>query len=449
MTNKKNNPFIIKIIVIIFILLMIFLIYTKIRKHNDNIVQVSALTNELFKSVESSSSVNVSKYIVYGTHFNLEGNITIPKISGISIERVDVIVRSISGDENSIDSDYTYKDNLLSFSTIDEINGGLDLESLSTTNYYIFLKVLFSNSEVKYYSLSNDTEYGNIDYYTLTRNNSNNKVYINFGSHNNIPFLGLNVSTIQKLPENVYDVVIDPGHGGKDIGATSNKHYESEIVLDCAKNLKSKLENLGLKVFLTRDGSEPKDEDTAYNMYDDNGRVTKANESGAKILLSLHMNSNSSKLSKGGVEIYAPSNCDLSLAQLLADNIVKTANTTYSSLKTYQKANGVYVRNFTEYDILTFKNKAIQAGYEPYNINTSTPYLYMIREIGGIATNAFVDGRNTYYSANKYYNSNIGLEGYLIELGYMIIDKDLNNVLNNEDLYMQAISNSLKSFYNL
>jgi hypothetical protein len=220
-------------------------------------------------------------------------------------------------------------------------------------------------------------------------------------------------------------------------------------VLNCALTLKSKLEDLGLKVLLTRDGSETKDEVTAYNMYDDNGRVTIANESGAKVLISLHLNSNSVDVSSGGVEVYAPGECDLSFAQMLATNIVKSANTSYSKLSSFKKADGVYVRNFTNADILGFKTKAISSGYEPYSITTTTPYLYMIREIGGICTNAFVDGRNTSYSGNKYCNSNVGIEGYLIELGYMIIDDDLQNVISNGDLYMQGIADSISEFYNL
>ena len=68
----------------------------------------------------------------------------------------------------------------------------------------------------------------------------------------------------------------------------------------------------------------------------------------------------------------------------------------------------------------------------------------MIRELGGICTNAFVDGRNTDYGANKYINSNIGLEAYLLELGYINFDKDLDNILENQDLYVQAIVKSVQ-----
>ena len=73
----------------------------------------------------------------------------------------------------------------------------------------------------------------------------------------------------------------------------------------------------------------------------------------------------------------------------------------------------------------------------------------MIREIGGIATGAYVNGTNQSYGENIYRNSNVGVEGYLIELGYMNVDKDLRNILNNEDLYARAIADSIKSYYDL
>lgn len=77
---------------------------------------------------------------------------------------------------------------------------------------------------------------------------------------------------------------------------------------------------------------------------------------------------------------------------------------------------GVYVRTFRDFEIEEGIEEAIEAGHEPYDITNDTPYLYMIRETGGIATKAYVDGRNTEYGKNKYYNSNIGVEAYLLEL---------------------------------
>ena len=67
----------------------------------------------------------------------------------------------------------------------------------------------------------------------------------------------------------------------------------------------------------------------------------------------------------------------------------------------------------------------------------------MIREIGGIATGAYVNGTNQSYGENIYRNSN------LIELGYMNVNKDLRNILNNGELYARAIADSIKSYYGL
>ena len=82
-------------------------------------------------------------------------------------------------------------------------------------------------------------------------------------------------------------------------------------------------------------------------------------------------------------------------------------------------------------------------------IYDEVPYLFMIREIGGIATGAYVNGAIQSYGENIYRNSNVGVEGYLIELGYMNVDKDLRNILNNEDLYARAIADSIKYYYYL
>lgn len=443
--KEKNDS--IKAITILFIILVICLITIRIKKETNETVITNAKVSELFSSIDTSNTANVTKYIVYGTHFNLEGTIDITKISGISIDCVDLIAKNINGDELIIPANYNYSGNTLSFSSCDELNSGLNLEGLDINKYFLLLKVIYSNSDVKYYSLANATKYGQIDYYTITKNNINNKLEINFDTYENLHYMFINVSKCSHLPDNIYDIVIDPGHGGLDAGAVSKDYKEAEIVLDCAKILKEKLESLGLKVKLTRDGLEPSNIDTAYNMYDDDGRITVINESGAKIAISLHLNSNTTKVNDGGLEVYAPSSCNLDFAKSLADNIVSTAGTSYSNLSTYKKLDGVYVRNFTNSDILAFKAKANKSGYEPYNLTTSTPYLYLIREIGGICMNAFVDGRNTAYAANKYVDSNVGIEGYLIELGYMIVNNDLQNVLSKKDLYMEGIAKSIQEFY--
>ena len=158
------------------------------------------------------------------------------------------------------------------------------------------------------------------------------------------------------------------------------------------------------------------------------------------------MNSNLSDNVDGGVEIYASSNSDLTFAKKLADDIVTTANTPYSTNQTDKVEDGVYVRTI---EVEDQKNETSFSRENYKGIFDSIPYLYIIREIGGIATGAFVDGTNKAYAANEYRNSNIGVEGFLVELGYINVDEDLENILENSNLYAQAITNSIVNFYEI
>ena len=445
MINKI--PRYLKIIILFFCFLMCILIIFKIKNDTNPQKILEEKKAQIYSLIDKSTFVDVSKYTIYGTHFNIEGTIDIVKISGIKISNIDLCLRDLEGKEYSIKSDFNIQDNLVSFSTTEKINEGLDLESLDINNYYILLKITFSNSDVKYYSLKNASEYKNLTYYTITKNQTNNKIDISFKQTENLQYMNLIVEKIDSLPDNVYDIAIDPGHGGKDKGAKSGDYTEAELVLKCGLNLKAKLENLGFKVFISRDGTESQNEDTANNMYDENGRINILNNSHAKILLSLHLNETNYSKKTGGVEVYAPCNCNLNFASKIAESIVNTANTHYSEFKIFKVQDGVYVRNFNNADILAFNSRAKKNGYEPYNITTSTPYLYIIRETGGISTGAFVDGRNTSYGKNNYYNSNVGIESYQIELGYMKIEEDLNNVVNNYDKYMDGIVNAIQERY--
>ena len=434
--NKKLK---IKTIVIFFTILMLFLIINKLLTKHDNDNNIELKTKTLFENISQSTNAKVDKYIIYGTHFNIEGNIIIPKISDISIYSVHVVAKNLDGKEEHLTCTYSYKDNILTFSTIDKINKGLSLEKLEASNYYLLLKVIFTNSEEKYYSFENTQNYTNMTYYTI---GNKNKIDLKFDTFEKNPFIGLFVSKSDSLPDNIYDIAIDASHGGNDSGAKNKKYTEADIVLKYAKNIKQKLEESGYKVFLSRDGSEAPNQDLS-DVYADNGRINKIQDSHSKLLISLGINSSWSK--NGGLEVYAPTMCDLDFASTLANNIVKTAKTTYSSSKLYKQTDGVYVRNFREFDILSYKATAVLNKFDPYPITKQTPYQYMIREVGGIATNAFVDGRNKSYGKNKYYDSNVGIEAYIIELGYMNVSKDLDNIVKNEELYTQAIVEAIKN----
>ena len=78
-------------------------------------------------------------------------------------------------------------------------------------------------------------------------------------------------------------IVIDPGHGGDDVGVRSAKGIEEkQLTLDIARRLRAMVENrLGLRVILTRD------DDRAIGLDD---RAAVANNGKANLLISLHVN---------------------------------------------------------------------------------------------------------------------------------------------------------------
>lgn len=78
-------------------------------------------------------------------------------------------------------------------------------------------------------------------------------------------------------------IVIDPGHGGDDVGVRGAKGAEEkQVTLDIARRLRAMVENrLGLRVILTRD------DDRALGLDE---RAAMANNGKANLLISLHVN---------------------------------------------------------------------------------------------------------------------------------------------------------------
>jgi N-acetylmuramoyl-L-alanine amidase len=75
-------------------------------------------------------------------------------------------------------------------------------------------------------------------------------------------------------------VLLDPAHGGDDLGACAHDLTESEVALDLATRIEGRLGPLGLHTLMTR-GPD--------NCPDDLQRATFANDTGADLLISLHL----------------------------------------------------------------------------------------------------------------------------------------------------------------
>ncbi len=106
-------------------------------------------------------------------------------------------------------------------------------------------------------------------------------------------------------------IVIDPGHGGSETGATANGVVESHLTLQVARLLKSRLEaRIPARVVLTRneDVVVPHDQ-----------RVAIANQNKGELFISLHFNSYSGSRARGAETYFLSRQASDKLAQTLAD----------------------------------------------------------------------------------------------------------------------------------
>jgi hypothetical protein len=121
----------------------------------------------------------------------------------------------------------------------------------------------------------------------------------------------------------------------------------------------------------------------------------------------------------------------------------------YSKNNNFKLEDGIYYKYFRQKDIEESNESMYEKGLEPYNIKLNCPYMYMIRELGGINTYAYVDGRDNKYGLNKHYNSIQTVEPYLLELAYIKYEPDLIKMINNTNDFSKAITKSIKEYLDL
>lgn len=95
-------------------------------------------------------------------------------------------------------------------------------------------------------------------------------------------------------------VVLDPGHGGPaDPGCSSEGILESDLVLDIAARVEGRLAALGVTVLLTRSKSSVLDQ-----TLEQSARAAFANETGADVVVSLHIDRNNNPNASGVAAFY-------------------------------------------------------------------------------------------------------------------------------------------------
>ncbi|MBO8163878.1 MAG: SH3 domain-containing protein [Brevibacillus sp.] len=114
-------------------------------------------------------------------------------------------------------------------------------------------------------------------------------------------------------------IVVDPGHGGEDNGATGSSFstLEKVINLQVSKLLKAKLEAAGATVILTRS------DDRKVSL---KSRVDIAVQNKADLFVSIHHNTHPNSLTSGTIVFYYDKGRSSKLASLVQSEIVKATN---------------------------------------------------------------------------------------------------------------------------
>ena len=183
----------------------------------------------------------------------------------------------------------------------------LDVSGLSNGNYDFYLV-----NDVLEPVVSNMTNYNRI-----VRSHIGDKL-VTMSYDKNI--VNMNVQDFEYL----YDVVIDPGHGGAEYGAVNGRYFEKSINLEQSLYEKQRFEAHGLRVLLLRDTDDNYGimmGDNNWEQIDRKGYAVGYYGSVSKIVYSNHHNS-SSNSSSAGWEILVPSYAtydDLSIQHRIAD----------------------------------------------------------------------------------------------------------------------------------
>jgi len=154
-------------------------------------------------------------------------------------------------------------------------------------------------------------------------------------------------------------ILIDPGHGGFDGGAVSPRGtVEKDINLKICLKLKSKLEQEGYKVILTREddralyGEDKRERNKKRK--DLNNRCNMKNTSNCDMFISIHLNKFPESKYYGAQVWYSENSGSAKLAHLIQENfktdidntnnrVEKSAKGAYKILRSYDKMPSVIV----------------------------------------------------------------------------------------------------------
>jgi N-acetylmuramoyl-L-alanine amidase len=118
-------------------------------------------------------------------------------------------------------------------------------------------------------------------------------------------------------------VVIDPGHGGNDPGASNNAYglTEANLTLTISLKLRDYLRRMGWRVVMTRDGDYEVGDPKGDDHQELQARCDVANSAGARVFVSVHINSSVAH-SLNGTTTYYWRRTDKAFAQAVQSAVV-------------------------------------------------------------------------------------------------------------------------------
>lgn len=170
-------------------------------------------------------------------------------------------------------------------------------------------------------------------------------------------------------PPPTKSVCIDPGHGGSDPGAVNQDLRESDVNLQVAQLLKSKLETSGYTVFMTRTTDVTLSNADRYNY---------CNAQNASVLISIHQNGSTDSNIDYSEALYMKRS-DVPLAQIVVGQVSSQLGLTSNGITRFAsgvliKANmpaiiseSLFLTNNNEYNLIKTSNRLDQEAQALYS----------------------------------------------------------------------------------
>ncbi len=325
------------------------------------IIAINMFTNRNTYVVRKSDKIKVQDVTIYNESINLKFNNTLN-------HKIDLVNKQNLKEK-------------VEYNTKAKVDLGIEASEIAEGDYYLM-------SAGKYLTIK--PEFTPIEFYTITRENQNYKMTISY----DYKAKALLVSKVlSELPENSYDIVIDPGHGGDDVGsvAVDGITSEKDLSLKISSILKDKLENLGYKVKMTRESDQNPGNIANLEEYGKGSRVGIPYETNAKMFISMHYNTGGGS----GYEVYSSVNTSNQFVNQVQKQLNQTLNA--SNKVSYCEQGNCKVP-------LTYETNDHQ--------DDLIDYFFAVREVGGRSI-------PTLSEKNIYRQNTTGAEGIILESGYI------------------------------